>query len=503
MFAGLPWESWTTAEVISAGWTLSLIAALLTLPSVLLRRAGRPLSALSWMLALLSMPPIGLLAWWFIGRSHLEWTRRRHRRTIARLDASLQQLRDDAIAQQQASRALFGAVRLPDELKPWVFPPSAGNTLRLLDTAHEAFPAWADAIASAEHHVHAVFYIWRDDKIGRRLRDLLVERARAGVEVRLVLDHLGCISLSLKRGFFRELREAGGRVEWFMPIRPPLPSPLIHFRNHRKLLVVDGCVGYLGGINVGDEYLDWLDLAVELRGPCLDQLQEIFADDWAFCTGPRLGRRADESMDWTPYFGRWRHALPKDDAHAEDASNATLCAAIASDPTQRFNATHELLFLAIGRCTTRLWIMTPYLVPGPALVAALQSASYRGVDVRVMVPARSDVPLVRRASRSFYPALLRAGVRVFEYQGAMLHAKALVFDADRTLIGSANLDSRSFRLNFESSCLAQDPTLNARLADVFCRNLQQSQEIRNQDIERLAPWTRLVDAAAHLLSPLL
>ncbi len=488
---GLP----TLPEPLSVAWTASWLLALATVPNVLLQRRGRPTAALAWLFALFALPPVTLLAWWLLGRTHLQRRRKRRRRATETLARQLAEARHRAGCERPPLPDALLAVSLPEDVAEAVFPASGGNRVELLVDAERAYPAWEEAIAAAKHHVHALFYIWNDDATGRRLRDLLVERARAGVEVRLLVDDVG--SPAARRGFFRPLTEAGGQVARFLPLRPWGSTPVINFRNHRKLLVVDGQVAFVGGINVGDEYYEWHDLAVALRGPAVDQVQEVFADDWFFQVGEELASEA--------YFGRWSHtgaccagASSPDGAAAEAVGVAT----VASGPVQQLNAIREMLLLAVARTRQRLWITTPYLIPDPGTVAALRTAAYRGVDVRIMVPADSDVPLVRRAARAFYPALLGAGVRIFEYEG-MTHAKAVVFDDELCLVGSANMDNRSFRLNFEASCFLASERLTDRLAARYEENLRRCREVHAEALERL-PWgDQVLDAAAHLLSPLL
>jgi len=472
----------TLAEALALAWGLTYALGALTVPSVLLRREARPMAAVSWILALLTVPALALPGWWLLGRTHLSRRRQRRQRAHAAFSAELERDRGGDPNAEAASARLLAVVKAPRELQEWVFPPSAGNIARLL-TPPDAFKAWEQAIRGAKRHVHALFYIWRDDEVGRKLRDALVERARAGVEVRVLYDHVGCLGIGRH---FAPLTAAGAQVVPYLPLRLLTRAPVVNFRNHRKLLVVDGEVGYVGGINVGAEYLDWFDLAAELRGPAVDQLQEVFADDWHFA--------ATEALTESTYFP-WAGG-------SSDPAGTTSCAVVASGPDQRLNATREMLFLAVTRAQERAWFMTPYLVPDEALTAALRAAVYGGADVRLVVPARSDVGLVRRAARVYYPELLEAGVRVFEYDG-MLHAKAALFDADLALVGSANLDSRSFRYNFEVVSFLQGEEIAGQLRDTFQSAFARSSEVELEAIRRRWVGARVVDAAAHLLSPLL
>jgi len=335
--------------------------------------------------------------------------------------------------------------------------------------------------------VHLLFYIWNDDQTGRRLLAALRAAVARGVEVRVLYDDVGT---SRGRRTFAELVRAGGQARPFMPLRFRFVGPEINFRNHRKLLVVDGRQAFIGGINVGDEYLGWHDVAVQVQGPAVDQAQEVFCDDWYFTTNENLAAQR--------YFGCWEVA-PVDPA---EPTGDVDCAIVASGPTEAVNATRELVFMAITEARRRLWIMTPYLILDSALVLALRAARYRGADVRVIVPAHSDIWLIRRASRSFYPDLVAAGIRVFEYPG-MVHAKAMIVDEHLTMVGSANMDTRSFRLNFELTGFFASDRLNAALSEVCEADFAKSREVRQDEIRDRASFARMVDAAAHLLSPIL
>lgn len=460
----------------------ALGAAIASIPSVLVRRRGRPMAAVSWILCLVSIPMFGLVLWWLIGRSHLARRRRRRRRTQQTVQEKLETIRGHIDEPPRPS--LLQLKNIPPEMADSVFPATSGNEVDLIES-QAAFDMMEAAISQAKHHVHALFYIWKNDETGRRFCDLLQKKAQEGVEVRVLIDAIGSPVMATK--FTRPLKKAGAKVARFLPPQWLSRTPRINFRNHRKILVVDGDVGFIGGFNIAEEYRSsWRDFGVRMRGPAVDQLQEIFAEDWYYAT--------HENLADTDYFGRWK-AL-------EEGQGAT-CAIVASGPDTHLSPLHDAIFMAMNATQKRLLIMTPYFIPTRALLAAMRAAVYRGVDVRLMVPAKSDVMLVRHASRSYYPELLEVGARIFEYQPAMLHAKVAVFDDTLTLVGSANLDSRSFRLNFEASCFVGSHDLNAALTAEFEQDIERCEEISLEDLDRL-PWiSKLASSTAHLLSPLL
>ena len=462
------------------------LLALASVPSVLVQRAGRPMAALSWILALLTVPPIGLVLWWLLGRSHLRKQRKRRRAATNTIATRIRGLvgEPDA-APERSTLAHLPLFKLPEDIRESVFPAVCGNHIDLLVDATNAYPKMLEAIRNAEHHIHLLFYIWNDDATGKEFLDALVDKARQGVEVRLLCDGMG--SPAVGTSFTKPLEDAGGQVARFLPPRLLVPSPTINFRNHRKIIVVDAKVGFTGGINIGDEYRGaWHDLAVRIHGPAVDQLQQVFADDWYFVT--------DHALVAPEYFSC---------IAGEETDMDVACSVVASGPDAMHNAMHDALFIAMNEARRRLFIITPYFIPSLPILASLRAAVYRGVDVRVMVPAHSDLPIVRMASRSFYPGLLYGGVRLFEYQRAMLHAKAVIFDDDLVLIGSANMDNRSFKLNFEASCFLDGREINEDLERVFNEDLSACREVGLEEVEN-RPWrAQVIDAAAHLLSPFL
>ncbi len=463
--SAVSWLAW----LVIASWVVAVLSA----PSVLLSRAARPMAGLSWMLAMFALPVVGVLAWWMVGRFHLTVRRRQRQRAQDALKSELRLLRPES------GGAFPGLPCLPAGVRDWVLPPTSDNAVDFLSDAAVAYDAWERAIDEAKAHVHALFYIWNDDATGRRFRDALLRAARRGVCVRVLVDGVG----TPRSGFFDELRDAGADVRWFLPPWRPRQALAFNFRNHRKVLVTDATTAFVGGINIGDEYLRWADYALEVRGSAAAQLQEIFCDDWFFATGEELISEATFRFAGQP------------------EGTATV-ATIAGGPHQPLNAIREVMLALLSEARERIWLTTPYFIPDAALLAVLRVAVYRGVDVRVLVPSRSDVRLVRRASRAYYPELLSAGVRVFEHR-EMVHAKSALLDRQRAFIGSANLDQRSFRLNFEVTSVVDSEAFNAAVEAQWLALQAQATEVRLEDYRRLTRFERIVDATLHLASPLL
>ena len=452
------------------------LVALLSVPSVLLRRRGRPLAALSWLLAVAAMPYVGVILWWTVGRSHLDRLRLRRARQPTH--------------QARATTGTLSSMPFYTEEyrgSDGIFAPTAGNQLELL-VKSEFFDALRAAIAAAREEIDVLFYIWKDDATGTDIRDLLIERARAGVKVRVLVDDMG--SPAMRGRFARPLREAGAEVMRFLPVRFRPWNPTLNFRNHRKLVVVDHKVALTGGANLGVEYEhDWFDLGVRVRGPAVSDLHEVFVEDWMFAL-------AEAKRDCTACTVMEEPAAPIPGADG-------VIAIVASGPDRDRQRMADVFFLAIGGARQRLYVTTPYFIPTEPIQAVLRSAAQRGVDVRLMVPRLNDVQLVQLASRSFYQELLDEGVRIFEYEPRTLHAKAMVVDDHLVILGSANVDLRSFRLNFELVCVTESPSLAQGLRALFEKNQLDCHEVRLEELARTGTINLLVESVAHLVSPLL
>jgi cardiolipin synthase len=352
------------------------------------------------------------------------------------------------------------------------------------------------------------FYIIQRDETGTSLRDRLVEAAGRGLEVRVLYDAVG--SSNLDDDFWKPLTDAGGRAVAFNPVSF-FTSRLrrrdrIDFRNHRKLVVIDGRVGFTGGINIGREYLGldpeighWRDTHLRIEGPAVLSLQEVFALDW------RMG--CEEKASVASWF-----------VTPSVTSDGALVQIVDSGPDSDWAPVEQIYFQAISSAEERVWLTTPYFVPSPSIEAAIVAAAMRGVDVRLLVPIRPDSLLVGLASRSYFAHLLRAGVRIFLYEGfrrrrlgrgragarkGFLHAKTMVVDSWMGTIGSANMDMRSFRLNFELNAFVYDRTLCDEMAAQFELDLEQASEFTRESVARTPYPRKLAQQTARLMSPLL
>jgi len=469
-----------------SGWLLLLLdlaIIVVLIPVVILQRRESG-ATLAWILVIVLIPFLGLLAFWLFGTTRLYLRRRKRSRAEARLAPALHKLHLQSSTQLLVAGLPPSLLILAEKLDE--VGPQAGNKITLLRQGKVAFDTLQAAIDQSVHHIHLVYYIWQPDATGMRLRDALIRACLRGVEVRLLLDDVG--SRTAKQVFFQDLQAAGGLVKRFLPINPLSRQLSLNNRNHRKIMVVDGETGFTGGMNVGDAYAGlgepWRDLHARICGPVVHSLQEVFCQDWYHATAEDLVSAA--------YFPVIK------------VSGKVCAQLLASGPAdQRWRSIHTLLFAAINLAQQKVWIETPYFVPDPPILIALQTAALRGVDVRLLLPGRSDHPLVLHAGRSFLDQLLAAGVRVFEVQDAMPHAKTVTIDSTFSTLGSANMDQRSFRLNFEANLFFYGKDIACELEQDFLSFCSEASEVTVPTRQGISKRQRLAEGVGKVLAPLL
>jgi cardiolipin synthase len=468
-----------------AGWWLvvdALIVGLL-LPRVILERRETG-ATLAWVLTIILLPFIGLLGFWLFGTVRLRIRRRKRRKSEEHLEPALRALTEGRNEVPHDWGDLTALVHLATQLDGEG--PLAGNTVRLYRNGRATFDEIEQQIRTAQDHIHLLYYIWEPDNTGRRIRDALVGACKRGVEVRLLVDDVG--SYGTRKGFFEPLLEAGGKVAWFLKVNPLSRQININNRNHRKIIVLDGTTGFTGGMNIGDDYAGegqpWKDLHCRITGPVVNTLQEVFCQDWYHATG--------EDLVNIRFFPR---IAPCGEVYAQ---------MLASGPAdEKWRSIHTLIFAAINLATDKVWIETPYFIPDPPIAMALQTAALRGVDVRILLPGKSDHPLVVYAGNYFVDDLLAAGVRFFQDFKAMPHAKAVIIDDRFVTLGSANMDQRSFRLNFEANLFLFSEDINRQMVAEFKAQASRMEEITEQRRQLVPLRQKFVEGFARLLAPLL
>lgn len=370
-------------------------------------------------------------------------------------------------------------------------PFTMNNRVNVLTNGVETFHAILQALSEATHHIHMQYYIWRNDGVGRDIQRILIEKAEAGVEVRVIFDGVG--SFDLDKSYIQELRNAGAEVYPFLPVVFPIITSRVNYRNHRKIVVVDGKVAFMGGLNIGDEYLGkdprfgfWRDTHLQLRGDAVYVLQAIFFMDWAFVKGESHFRLQDPA-----YFP----------AHAVREKHFVQIA--ASGPDSDWEAIMQAYFTAIASATRYVHITTPYFIPDDSILTVIKTAALSGIDVKLIIPGRPDHKFVHWATKSYLDELLEAGVKVYAYEKGFIHAKILTVDGVVASIGTANMDMRSFYYNFEVNALIYDENIVKRLEDDFMEDLAASREITLAEVYGRSFGQKLKESSARLFSPLL
>lgn len=473
---------------------LAYYAIVLVAIARILTRPREPTAMVAWIFALLCLPGLGLLAYWLFGSRRLRRKVSRRRRRVAHLLAEFKRRAE----QQSHPNAATHDTELPADLAGIAqlgqrlvdMPPVGGNDVTVLEEANATYAALSDALRAAQRHIHLEYYIWQPDETGRLFRDILIERAQAGVQCRLLLDAVGC--WRLRPSFLQPLTAAGVRVAYFLPVYhfPFRKRWSLHLRNHRKIVVIDGQTAFMGSQNIGDEYRGrlarlspWYDTHMRLRGPAALFLQQTFAEDWYLATR--------EDLSAGLYFPEPQRPGP------------SIVQILPTGPDRRFSTLAQIMFAAVSSARSSISIATPYFVPDLAVRLALVHACYRGVQVRLVLPSRSDSALSLWAARSFYAELIEAGVEIHEYDGGVLHSKLVTVDDRWCMLGSANMDARSFRLNFEVTAVIYDSQVAAELG----RSIGQFCDIARRITARAAwrgdMWRRMGEGAARLFAPLL
>ncbi|WP_233848611.1 cardiolipin synthase [Paraburkholderia sp. HD33-4] len=460
--------------------------------------------AIAWAVSLVAMPYLTLVPYLFLGRSKFAGyaDARRVENELLRTRAHPQVWDTQASSagvptQQLGSRLVQSLTRLGG------MPFLPGNTVRTLVNGTATFEAIFDAIQNARRYVIVQFFIVRDDALGDMLKDALIAKAQQGVRVYFLYDSIG--SFDLPHRYVAALRAAGIDMHPFATNRRFVNRLQLNFRNHRKIVSVDGERAFVGGHNVGVEYLGakpplspWRDTHIEVRGPAVASIQFVFIEDWYWAT------QQLPEFDVPPADSAGQVVAPQGEHGAnERAANNMHCLVLPSGPADK-QETCSLFFVeAINAARERIWITTPYLVPDEAVFAALRLAALRGVDVRILIPSRRDHLVVFAASKLYAYDSLRAGIRIFRYQPGFLHQKVVLIDSSAAAIGSANLDNRSFRLNFEIMVLTVDRGFALEVETMLLDDFAQSREIDRDEYRKSNALRRMLMHVARLFSPIL
>jgi len=450
-----------------------------------------PTAAMAWLLVLFLLPPIGFFLYLLIGQNHI-----REKKFNIKREEDLEYLKELFYGQSSLFSSRdhrFTSTELEEYREiillllknNWSFL-TKNNSVKLYTSGEEKFKALFHSIKEAKHHIHLEYFIVKNDSLGKSLITALAEKAREGVEVRLLFDALGTRANGGSPEAFRELPEAGGEIGVFFPTLYQF-----NYRNHRKIAIFDGTHGMIGGFNIGDDYLgkgplgEWRDTAILIEGEGARMLQLRFFHDWHFTTEkyPALSLQS-------AYFPE---PISKGDVPLQ---------IVSCGPDTKWSPIKEGFLKLIQSARNSISIQTPYFIPDQSITDALRIAALSGVDVRLMIPCKPDHPFVYWASLSFVGDLLDAGVKAYTYNRGFLHSKTIVVDRKAGSIGSANWDVRSFHLNFEENAFFYDSNLGEELAYAFYKDLQDSTEITQEDYMNRSRWVRFKESVSRLVSPL-
>ncbi len=452
-----------------------------------------PVKSVAWITVVVLLPVAGLLFFVLFGQNY----RRRkifNRKEISDLrhidNYSKRQTRQLQNIQSECPevQAHISTVRLLLNNSKSLL--TRGNSAQVLNGGEQTFSSIIPALRAAENSIHLEYYIFERDNIGNEIAEILMEKAREGVEVRFLYDDVG--SWSLKRGFINRLRKAGVKAHCFMPVVFPWLSSRVNYRNHRKIIVIDGKIGYTGGLNIADRYIvgnrlgRWRDTHLRIEGGAVRMLQTTFMTDWFFASKENLFNHAERYL-----------------IHRDGFVGDVSLQIATSGPDSDWASIMQCFFSEISKAKDHIYISTPYLIPNRPVLAALKASALSGVDVRIMMPERSDSKLVHWASRSYITELLEANVKIYLFRTGFNHSKTISIDGDFSSVGSVNMDERSFDDNFEITAMIYNREITSQLERQFIADLSECQHLRLHDWENRKHKDTFKEGFARLFSPLL
>jgi len=449
-----------------------------------------PTQTITWLVVLGSFPLVGFIFYLLFGRNYHKEKMFRKKYFLDKQAFLTVQGEDDPRSEEK--RRLLGE----HQGKLFTLAQKLGNSpisfntaTKVLTNGDETFQHIIEELKRARHHIHLEYYIVRSDDIGQQIKDILIKKASEGVKIRFLFDAVG--SWKLSKAYINELRAAGIETVSFGPVKLPFLNNKFNFRNHRKIIVIDGTVGFVGGLNIGDEYLGrnkdigfWRDTHLMMRGEAVRSLQLIFLQDWYYMT--------NHSFLTAEYLS------PQMDDKGHGGVQL-----IAGGPDNEWSVIKNIFFSMIVSAKKSVWIASPYFIPDEDIFSALKIAALSGIDVRLLVPNRPDKRIVFHASRSYFPELLEAGVKVYEYERGFMHSKIIIVDDELASIGTSNMDMRSFHLNFEVNAFLFRTESTQKLVREYANDLQFSKKIELEKFQQRHIGYRLLESTARLLSPLL
>lgn len=449
---------------------------------VVISENRNPVKTISWVLILLLLPLVGLIFYYFFGEDNRKKRLISHK-IYKKLKSPLKEKIDLSLINIPSRYKGLSHILNADNETPLY-----GNSrIKFFESTQEKFDTLFDLVKGAKEHIHIQYYIFMDDKIGTKLANLLIEKAKEGVEVRLLYDDVG--SWKVKRKFFKNLESHGIQVEPFLKVKFRWVASRVNYRNHRKVVIIDGTIGLMGGMNIADRYLEginagiWRDCHIQIEGPAVAGLQNSFLIDWYSSRGEIL-----------PPQKFYPQLYPVGD---------NLMQLATSGPVGPFKSIHAGILHAINTSENSVYIQSPYFIPTDALMLALQTAALRGVEVKLMLPRKADSTLVHVASMSFLEDLMESGVHIYLYEIGFLHSKLIIVDDELTITGSANMDIRSFEHNFEINAFIYNKDTCAIAKQIFKKDIHDSSLLHLGEWKNRSRIQKFKESVLRLFSPLL
>lgn len=468
-------------------YTILVIVYIITIFSsivVVLSENRNPIKSLAWVTVLIFLPIVGLVFYLFFGRnpkSHHRLSRHNKRKLLHRV--AMHTRPASHLNLKESSKQIMKLAEMLGDT-----PMMIGNSISVFTEGYEKFESLKRDLKAANKYILLQYYIFTDDKIGHEIAEILIDKARSGVMVKVIYDHVG--SFSVNNSFFKRMRAAGIDAQPFLRVTFPHLASRINWRNHRKIVIIDGTTGYIGGMNIADRYVEpqkhqppWRDTHFRIQGTAVASLIYSFVSDWS-------------------YMGR---PLPHEerDFETHDINNDIAIQLITSGPDSKWPSIAMVYQKAISAAAKRIYIQTPYFLPTDALLKELQTAALSRVDVRIMIPRHSDSRLLNLASYSYFTECLRAGIKIYLYEEGMIHSKIMIIDDELTIGGSANFDFRSFEHNFESTLIIYDSVFNTRMREIYFADLNHCSKLTSARWSERPRMQRALESVVRLFSPIL
>ncbi len=462
---------------------VELLGILAAIHAILNARTSQ--SAIAWAISLITFPWLALILYAILGRNKFKGYVLLRSSKDQDIHHYIDQIQKEAVSRNLIRKNLSASERSLSRLAE--MPITRNNKSRLLIDGNETFRSIFEGIGSAERYILVQFFIIKHDDIGRQLQTKLIEKAKENVKIYFLYDEIG--SHKLPQDYLRELQIAGIKTSAFHTTKGKTNRFQLNFRNHRKIVVIDGKIAYVGGHNVGDAYLGkdpkfgaWRDTHVKVEGPVVKEIQFCFVEDWHWATNeiPELNWELEKAVD----------------GHEEILM-------VASGPADDLETCGLMFVQAINDARQRVWIASPYFVPDLQILSALKLAVLRGVDVRILLPEKADHRTVYLASFSYYPNTLPLGIKIYRYTAGFMHQKVFLIDSVCAAVGTANLDNRSFRLNFEITLLNFDSLFIKEVEDMLTSDFSRSRPVKMEDYSLKSFFFRLAVRSARLLAPIL